>query len=369
MLRGNDVRTYNNSKQTPFTHLVIENKSFKQDSIHSLQKIDKPQSQIITNKTKLYSKVQQDSILKASENREHRLLYTITPIIQNQDTSKILITDTLSIKHSSYNYPFSEPKPVYLNTDNFMNGITGLKSNLKAVTYSVHTTKADNSTLFQGKEKIHSSLNWFTIAIVTSLFIFAFIKNLYNKYILQIVTSLVDYQVANRLYRERNVLFRNVSYGLHAIFYINAGLFVNYIFETFHIQQLFDKTIENIVINCFVILLIYNIKSAINKLIGYSFLVQEEFSEYIHNVNLFNKNAGLFLFPIIIAYPFVHGNIKPIILTIGIIIFSIIILLRFYRGFQIIMRKGASVFYLILYLCTIEILPVILLVKLTSTLI
>jgi hypothetical protein len=197
---------------------------------------------------------------------------------------------------------------------------------------------------------------------------FSWIKILYLKYIEQIVVSLINYQVSLRLFRDRNVLFRNMALGLNLVFAINTGLFLYYLTQFFNLRSDFNQ-VQSVLIFSLGITLIYGIKTFICRILGNIFLVREEFAEYIHNINLYNKNIGLFLFPVVISFPYIADSIKPSIIYIGMIVIGILIILRITRGIQIIMWKGASIFYLILYLCAIEILPVLLTVKLSYTLI
>jgi hypothetical protein len=160
-----------------------------------------------------------------------------------------------------------------------------------------------------------------------------------------------------------------MSLGLNLVFALNLGLFIFFFLQYFSIEQQFPNKIVNVLVYSLGLIVLYSIKTFSCRLIGFLFKVPNEFAEYIHNINLFNKNIGLFLFPIVILYPYIDESIRPAVLYLGIAILSIMFLLRTIRGFQIIMRKGVSFFYLILYLCAIEILPVLIVVKYSTTMI
>ena len=195
-------------------------------------------------------------------------------------------------------------------------------------------------------------------------------KILYQKYILQIITASINYQASIRLLREKNVLFKNMSVGLNIVFVINMGLFLFFVMSYYNFSQIIStNNFLSVLIYCLMIASIYITKTLLCRLIGFLFLAQNEFSEYVHNINLFNKNIGLFLFPAVIMVPYINNYLKPYIVYAGIILFLAILVLRIIRGFQIIIHKGVSSFYLILYLCAVEILPVLLIVKYSSTLI
>ena len=242
-----------------------------------------------------------------------------------------------------------------------------LEKNNQIIVQSSVVTKEHR---FQGQLRTEASLDWLPFIILLSLFTFSWIKLLYQKYIVQVVTSLINYQVSIRLLRERNVLFRNMALGLNFVFSINIGLFIFFYIQYHNLNQIHSSHFLSMVIYSLAVIMLYNIKTASCKLIGNIFLVKEHFGEYVHNIHLNNKNIGLFLFPIIIVFPYITNNqVKPIVLYLGLTIIIGMFLLLIYRGFQIIMRNGVSTFYLILYLCAIEILPVLLLIKYSYTLI
>ncbi|MDP4207496.1 MAG: DUF4271 domain-containing protein [Bacteroidota bacterium] len=222
---------------------------------------------------------------------------------------------------------------------------------------------------FEGRERSESSLDWIPLILLLTLFIFSWMKILYQKYIFQVISGIINYQASVRLYRERNVLFQNMSIGLNLIFSLNVGLLIFFFIQYFKLPQVYSNDTICIAIYNFGIILIINIKTVIIRIIGYLFQKQDEFHEYVHNINLYNKNIGLFLFPVVILFPYIADQIKPAVIWAGLLIWGIMILFRTIRGFQIIIRKEVSPFYLILYLCTVEILPVLILIKLTATLI
>lgn len=269
----------------------------------------------------------------------------------------------LDIPHKTISQEFNERIGITKSTHT-----TPVKENKSPVTTAV--VVQNTPTSFQGNVRANASLDWLPGLLLVSLFTFSWIKMIYQKYVVQVVTSLVNYQVSIRLLREKNVLFRNMSIGLNFVFALNIGLFIFFYIQCYSLNQINSNNFLSTLIYCTGIIVLYNLKTTVCKLLGNLFLVKEQFAEYVHNIHLYNKNIGLFLFPIVIAYPYITNNqIKPIIINIGLAIVIGMSLLLIYRGFQIIMRSGVSIFYLILYLCAVEILPVLLLVKYSYTLI
>jgi len=223
---------------------------------------------------------------------------------------------------------------------------------------------------FQGNLRTGTSLDWLPGILLLSLFIFSWIKMVYQKYLVQVITSLINYQVSIRLLREKNVLFRNMALGLNFVFSLNIGLFIFFYLQYHNLNQINSSNFISVLIYSSGVVVLYYIKTFACRLIGNLFMVKEQFGEYVHNIHLYNKNIGLFLIPIVVAFPYISSNqIKPVVLYFGLAMIIGMFLMLIYRGFQIIIRNGVSTFYLILYLCAVEILPILLLIKYSYTLI
>jgi hypothetical protein len=111
----------------------------------------------------------------------------------------------------------------------------------------------------------------------------------------------------------------------------------------------------------FGVMAMYFIKSLTCLVTGIIFKAWPVFEEYVHNFYMLNKNLGLYLFVFNLFIPFVNPVIAGILLKAGLGVVIFFYLLRILRGFQIIFHKEVSIYYMILYFCTLEVLPIIIL--------
>jgi len=103
------------------------------------------------------------------------------------------------------------------------------------------------------------------------------------------------------------------------------------------------------------------IKYLIIRIIGYVFLhptIQKLTIESYYNVLTY---LGLVLFPMMILHIYLPENLKYYIIIASLILCIVAVLVYTVKLFLIFFNKLASTFYLLLYLCTLEILPVVLL--------
>lgn len=89
----------------------------------------------------------------------------------------------------------------------------------------------------------------------------------------------------------------------------------------------------------------------------------ELFKEYLINVYQSYRFSAVIVFAVIVLLAYTVFLPSGVFITSGIIVFVIFYLLRVFRLFLIFMKRNISVLYLILYLCALEILPVLILVK------
>jgi len=208
------------------------------------------------------------------------------------------------------------------------------------------------------------STDWFTLIFVACLFILAWIQTSYAKRLGQIFKAVAQSHYVNQLEREGNLFKERISLGLGFIFYTISSIFVFLIVRKFAgIPDGFHNLTFTAIIMCG--LMAYQlIKSSLVYLSGIIFDTREAARQYQLNILIFNYVIGITLFPLAIVV-FYWDNI--LLMTTGIILVVLLLLYRLYRGILTgLTNKSYNLFYLFLYLCTLEILPLILLYKVFS---
>lgn len=234
--------------------------------------------------------------------------------------------------------------------------------------HTVSTILQTDSPIFDywilSREKKHTSTDWMLGVIIFSLFVFTLVKYFYKKILSRILHSNYNYQVSNRLFNERNIPVQRIYFSLNIIFIINLGLFIYQALDYYSIQFFDIYGFYLFLIYCGIIILICSLKYIVYKISGFVFLAEEQFSEYLHNFFIYNKAAGIILFPVIIGIPFMPDNFSSILVNTGIVIICIFYIFRLIRQIKISIKINFAMFHIILYFCTIEILPIFLFYKL-----
>ncbi len=210
------------------------------------------------------------------------------------------------------------------------------------------------------KQRYEISNDWLLGLFLFITLLFLWVKIFYKKYFTLLFSSLLSYQLSIKLLREKNIMIKRISFVLNFIYVIVLSAFILRILEHYHIKIFRFNTFETLLIIINVVIIISVARILLFKLVGFIFNSTQIFNEYIHNNYIINKNLGLFLFPLLIAQIYISEKLKVIFLIAGISLILISYIIRLYRGFQIIIKKDIFLFYLILYLCTLEILPLLL---------
>jgi hypothetical protein len=205
-----------------------------------------------------------------------------------------------------------------------------------------------------------SHLDWFLGIFLFISFLFIWIRLFYGKYFATLASAVSSFQMSAKLFRERNVLVRRVSIVLDFIYFVMLSVLV-YESVTHFKWVSAGMTQFNLYMLLLNIIIIYSlVRIALLRITAHLFLQRNLFSEYIHNTLVINKGIGIVLFPIVITARYFPFPLISLVLVIGLSILILGVIWKIIRAYQIISRKNVVLFYLILYLCTLEFLPLLL---------
>ncbi len=204
--------------------------------------------------------------------------------------------------------------------------------------------------------------DWLTGVIVVSLVLFAFTRLAFRKKFSELLNSILNYRYAASLFKERNIIHQRTSQFLNVIFITNLSVSLFLLAQYTSYKNSADFTF---LFKIFVsVLAFYLSKSLIIYFLGKIFKNEEIAREVNFSMWLYNKALGISLFVVVFSLPFIKPELKQLVIYLTFLALVTFLLLRYYRYLQIVIRIKLSIFYWILYLCTLEILPLLILVKL-----
>lgn len=215
-----------------------------------------------------------------------------------------------------------------------------------------------NNLSFESHLYQRSQMNWTLIVGLLSIFLLLILKAYYQKFMALIFNSLINIQLAEKMLREKNIITRRAFFILNVNYLLIFSLFVFLLSITWYNRNVGNK-INVYLIICGGVTAILLLRIIIFYLFGLLFERTLLSLEYVHNINLINKVVGIVLLPFVFSAIYIPSPISKIVLAVGLIVVCMATLFKIFRGFQIIVKNEVLLFYSILYLCTLELLPLI----------
>lgn len=208
----------------------------------------------------------------------------------------------------------------------------------------------------QGKELLFYVLTGLVAALAAIRLIFPkYVKNLF----------LLFMQTSIRQKQTREQLLQNnlASVLLNILFVLSAGLYTTLLIQYKHWV---DISFYQLLLYCLAILsIIYLGKFLFLAFSGWVFNVPDATNAYTFIVFLVNKVLGIILIPFVLLITFSPLPIKQITITISAGAALLLFLYRYLVSFGVIRANlKVSAFHFFLYLCAVELLPLLLIYKL-----
>lgn len=196
----------------------------------------------------------------------------------------------------------------------------------------------------------------FFILVLLSFLLIALIKGMYWKHAKLFFMGVFAQRYANQYLREENAFTERVNFLTFLLMAINFTLIIT------KFQAVID--LPTIVSVFFLVLLFFLLKLILIKLLGFFFKVKDLAKLAIFFSLLFDKTLGFVLFPLVVVIYFFSVDISSTMLMISLGLFMILFILKLFWLWKIGTNSfGLSQVYIFLYLCSIEIFPLLLLVK------
>ena len=204
---------------------------------------------------------------------------------------------------------------------------------------------------------------WYFFILISLTISLAWIKLIYGRFINDFFSAATNYNSSYRIFREPGIVKKRVGYSLDIIYLFSGGLFLYNLFEFYNIKPFNYSGIHIFVFSLLVLLALIILRLFIMGIISIIFNRKEMISEFIYHFYLYNKMLGLSLMPFLFLIPYTQGILQQIIVYMSFTIVAIVYLYRFVRIFIFLIKNVVFIFYLFLYLCVLEIMPLMVFIK------
>ena len=211
--------------------------------------------------------------------------------------------------------------------------------------------------------RFHANHTWEIVFMILMMSFLAGINFFWNKKVKQIIRAFGSITQTNLLMKEENILFRSGIITINILFLLSISYFLFKTSVYFGVRFLPDNILSFIQV-LVIVILVFSVKVLVMRISGVLLKAEELFDKCNFNFFLLNNVLGLVLLPVLTCISFFTILDRIIFIYSGIAIIVLIYFLLLFRGYKL--SRGehhVSLYYIILYICTLEILPLIILTK------
>jgi hypothetical protein len=225
--------------------------------------------------------------------------------------------------------------------------------------------------------KIQPHGDWLIGVLLFITVLFAYTIYSYRKLMWKAILSGFFKQYYISLQREENEIYKKVSARLNFISLLVLALFIylwlnktnlraplwylkmnGFIFKGFSLYLLLFALLTFLVF----------LQITVIRFLAFIFNTQNEAKEHEFNLWLIYKLLGVYSLPLVFFIAYSNDTIASFLLYFSLILFAAVLLRRYFIGFKLgLSMNSFPKIYSILYICTLEILPIAILVKLYKT--
>jgi hypothetical protein len=214
-----------------------------------------------------------------------------------------------------------------------------------------------------GIKHLSNEYDWIAIVLVAGYLLLAFAKYNFPRRLAQFLKACFVPRAVAHLYREGNPFNEQISLALGLIYLLTSSLLIFVAVETF--GSLPSDQIENMRLYLAILALntlYWIIKALAIKMLAHIFKTYEATGNYLLNNLLFNLTLGLLL---LIALPFVVYTGSVILLKTTLFVTALLLIYKVLRGILVGLTIARfPLFYLFLYICMLEVAPLLIAAKL-----
>lgn len=230
------------------------------------------------------------------------------------------------------------------------------------LSYIQHVKHKSVQVLKEGQLR-HTRSTWIIFAIIALLLHTAIFNLLFNSELLSILQSFYTKQILNQTEKESYWINPQTFIGMLLLFSFSAGLVI-FLIASYYQTYLSLSGFQLFMVASIIVCALFLVKFLILKFIGYVFEINKLVSQYLAIINLTYFNISFLLLAVSICLSLLPTAFIPILLFITIIIIAIIFIWQYLiNSINVISNFQFQKFYLFIYLCALEISPVLILIK------
>lgn len=281
--------------------------------------------------------------------------------VVNLDTSSLVIVKTVDSVTPKNLRPLDSLSKAKL-LDSLSKGFGYEKLNLDKL-INDFLAKSVSTSSFQKGNDLPKGEIWVLGVLIALLILFAILNRIFSKQLTAIVQSFFSNRALSNLNKEDNLFTSWPFFLLFIQFGFTIGLFF-YLVATYKKLNYAGGGFQFFLTLSVLIIILYVFKILLLKLMGYIFGILKPVNEYVSILYLSYFNAALLFIPLVVAFALSPLKYGELYISLALILLGIIFIFQFFRAsVNILSHYRFPKVYLFLYFCTLEICPILILIK------
>lgn len=221
--------------------------------------------------------------------------------------------------------------------------------------------------IYSRKSIEHARDYQFALILLAMLIYVTWITYTYQKELRDNLTVIVNSNLGQQIYRDREFSANIFKFLTFLNFAVITGILIYLLAVHFQIDLLFNSLLLNAASAVLIVILAYIIKGLIYKMIDLIFHFSGALDFFRFNSLVIYQLLGIALFPLVILAVFAKPPVNDWALYASLVMAGIALLVRLTKGLSVLgMLRGFHILYFLLYICALEIAPVLIIYKLFS---
>ena len=214
-----------------------------------------------------------------------------------------------------------------------------------------------NGSFLQQQSRPVPENDWAIGVILVATLLYVMNRLIFPRYYARISHAYFNQYEATKLIEEKNILFNPAGFLLNLVPPFCIAMLVLYQRAWFHPDMLFESPFGKYLVALAAVVIYFGARIAFIQVMGFAFDKREVALRFNQVWLLQFENLGTFILVPALALPYLSGPVRLVFLLAVWVILAIWLLYTIIREIGILQSYRVSLFYLFLYLCTLEILP------------
>ena len=204
---------------------------------------------------------------------------------------------------------------------------------------------------------------WYFVYLFLLMGLFAWIRLYYGSNLIQTVQASTNFQVANKMFKNNSLLQNQLDGALYLFYFLSMAFLLYYVELRIAVLPYGLQGGPLFLFNLTLLVVLFLGRVVLHSITGILFNRVRIIREYLYNMFIFNKLLGLVALPLLFLLVYTKGTLQEVLFWISIFTLGSIIVMRVIRAIVFSYRKEVLIFYMFLYLCALEIMPLVLLYR------